>query len=145
MRTARIAKLGLVLLLAGCASGGGAPAAGGSNSSRPRPRPDLITADEIATKGEGLQNALDIVQRLRPQMLRPRAASASTSDGGISGGAMYASIAVYVDEVMLGNTSNLSSVPALQIKEIRYISASDATTRWGTGYPNGVIQVITKR
>jgi hypothetical protein len=29
------------------------------------------------------------------------------------------------------------------VKEIRYISASDATTRWGTGHSGGVILVVT--
>jgi len=31
------------------------------------------------------------------------------------------------------------------ITEIRYLSPSDATTRYGTGYPAGIIEIITKK
>jgi hypothetical protein len=31
------------------------------------------------------------------------------------------------------------------VREIRYINARDATTRWGTGVSSGVIQVVSKR
>jgi hypothetical protein len=31
------------------------------------------------------------------------------------------------------------------IEEIRYVSGSDATTRFGTGYPAGIIEIILRR
>ena len=51
---------------------------------------------------------------------------------------------MYVDEVSYGSVSTLSNLNALQIKEIRFVSAQNATTRWGTGHTGGVILVTTK-
>lgn len=52
---------------------------------------------------------------------------------------------IYVDNVSYGNVESLSNINATQIKEIQYIKATDATTRWGTGHTGGVILVITKK
>jgi hypothetical protein len=52
---------------------------------------------------------------------------------------------VYVDNVSYGNVESLSNINSSQIKEIRYIKATDATTQWGTGHTGGVILVITKK
>jgi hypothetical protein len=41
--------------------------------------------------------------------------------------------------------TGLSTIPANRVREIRYINAADATTRWGTGHASGVILVTTKR
>jgi hypothetical protein len=54
-------------------------------------------------------------------------------------------IIVYTDEVKIGDVNQLRNVPASQVKEIRFISATDATQRWGTGHGSGVIQIVTKR
>jgi hypothetical protein len=34
---------------------------------------------------------------------------------------------------------------AVQVFEMRYLGSGDATTRFGTGYKNGVILVATRR
>ena len=39
----------------------------------------------------------------------------------------------------------LRGIRASEIVEMSYISASDATTRFGTGYVNGLINVVTAR
>jgi len=52
---------------------------------------------------------------------------------------------VVVDGVALGAIENLASVNAVTVREIRYIGATDATTRYGTGYVGGVILVTTKK
>src|SRR5262245_38127561 len=108
------------LLAVGACSGGGA---GGSaqptgESRAPRGSANLITEAEISTTA--YQNALEVVTNLRPAMMRPR-------PGG--GPVMF-----YLDDVKMMDLSNLSTVPANRIREIRYISAQDATTRWGTGH-----------
>ena len=72
-------------------------------------------------------------------MLRSRGAS---SLGPVSNEDMLPR--VYVDEVSYGSVSTLSNLNALQIKEIRFVSAQNATTRWGTGHTGGVILVTTK-
>jgi hypothetical protein len=44
-----------------------------------------------------------------------------------------------------GGLSALDGMEIREIEEIRFISASDATTRYGTGYPGGIIEVFTRR
>jgi len=50
-----------------------------------------------------------------------------------------------VDGVAIGQVENLVNVNAISVMEIRYISATDATTRFGTGYVGGAILVTTKK
>jgi hypothetical protein len=104
----------------------------------------LITEEEIATGS--YQTALDIVQNLRPTMLRGRGATTGVTGADASGyEGSVAGVVVYLEEVRLGGIESLRSIPAAGVKEIRFISARDATTRWGTGHPSGAIQVITKK
>lgn len=132
-----------IVALSACSSGGGggtsAQSAGAASTVR-RGGQYLITAEEIEASGAGMQTALDIVQRLRPSMARSRA---STFQSGNQ--ANQVPVMVYTDDVPLGTVENLRSIPASQVKEIRYITATDATQRWGTNHSSGVIQVITKR
>ena len=128
MRTALVFALGM--FLAACGGGGGSSQA--TTTSRPVRGPsDLITEAEISA---GVyQNALEIVQNLRPNMMRPRA------------GAGAQPVRLYLDDVRMNDLSGLATVPAGRVKEIRFINARDATTRWGTDHDSGVILVTTKR
>lgn len=128
-----------IATLAACSSGSGS-ASGTASTPIRRGGQNLITADEITASGAGLETAFDIVQRLRPSMLRPR-----TSSFGTNNQAQQVPVVVYSDDVRLGTVENLRTIPATQVHEIRYISATDATQRWGTNHSSGAIQVITKR
>jgi hypothetical protein len=128
MRKALLFMLGVSVLA--CGGGGAGGSAQPTGESRaPRGSANLITEAEIAATA--YQNALEVVTNLRPAMMRPR-------PGG--GPVMF-----YLDDVKMMDLSNLSTVPANRVREIRYISAQDATTRWGTGHASGVILVTTKR
>ena len=109
-------------------------------------RANLISEEEIAALGGTIQTAYGIVQRLRPAMLRVRSGSMSSQSGGSS--SMDASAnetAVYLDNQKLGGVRALEEITLSQIREIRYLNASDATTLFGTGNAAGAIQVIGKR
>ncbi len=109
-------------------------------------RANLISEEEIAALGGTIQTAYGIVQRLRPAMLRVRSGSTSSQSGGSS--TMDASaneIVVYLDNQKMGGVRALDEITLSQIKEIKYLSASDATTLFGTGNMAGAIQVIGKR
>lgn len=136
----RAIALTAVMLLVGCSSGSGTTAQSAGGNPVRRGGQNLITADEIATSGAGLETAFDIVQRLRPSMVRSRASTFSTDNQ-----AGQIPVVVYADEVKLGTVDNLRSIPAAQVREIRYLSATDATQRWGTGHSSGAIHVLTKR
>ncbi len=109
----------------------------------PKGRANLITEEEIAFLGGTVQTAYGIVQRLRPAMLRVRSGNAS---GGSSGDVGSNDIAVYLDnQKMGGGVRALEEITLSQIKEIKYLNASDATTLFGTNNTAGAIQVIGKR
>ncbi len=50
-----------------------------------------------------------------------------------------------MDGVAYGSIENLANLNAMSVREIRYLNATDATTRLGTGYVGGVILVTTKK
>lgn len=100
---------------------------------------NLITQQEIEGAGGAMETAEEIVQRLRPAMLRARATSRSSPQGEQTAGPL-----VYLDNQRLGGVDQLSNIPSRNVKEIRLISPIDATQRWGTDHWGGVLQVISK-
>jgi hypothetical protein len=42
-----------------------------------------------------------------------------------------------------GGIDSLSRIPSTNIESIQYMNATDATTRYGTGYAGGLIRVNT--
>jgi len=120
----------VVLGVAACASSSG----GGSGGAKGNP--NLITADEISRAS--VQNAYEAVQKLRPAMLSPRqVASANAQATG--------ELLVYMDNNRMGDVEQLRQISASSIAALRYFSASEAQTKWGSGHPGGVIEVLTKR
>ena len=96
---------------------------------------NLIVGAEIATSGAS--DALQAIRTLRPSMLRGRTGTRNDQSGA-------ADIVVYVDGIRAGGPQTLESVAAITVTEIRFLNASDATTRFGTGHPMGAILVSTK-
>lgn len=133
--------LTVTILVTACGGGGaGGSAQPSTTPSRIRGPANLITEAEISA-GTAYTNALEVVQNLRPQMLIPRGVG---SDGsGLS--ATSIPIIVYMDDVRLGEVQSLVNIPANRVREIRFVNARDATTRYGTGHSSGVILVVTKR
>jgi hypothetical protein len=147
MRAARMLVAALVTAGSwGCASGGGSTNVGdgiaaASGASRTvRRNPEVIEESEIASRASEAANALQIIQKLRPQMLTGRGLGSPTDVTGET-----ARPKVYVDNISYGDLSTLSNLNATQIREIRFLNSRDATTQWGTGHMGGVILVTTKR
>jgi hypothetical protein len=119
-----------ISLAAACAS------SGSSASGGPKPGPNLITADEISRVN--VVNAYEVVQKLRPAMFRQRqVASANAQANG--------ELVIYVDNNRFGDVDSLRQISASSIAALRYYSASEAQTKWGSGHPGGAIEVVTKR
>ena len=119
----------VALAAAGCASaGGGGGGGGGSN-------PDLITPEQIATRNDG--TAEELVQSLRPGWLRARTAGTFASQGPILP-------EVFIDGTYYGPIVSLRNIPTSTIDYLEFISATDATTLYGTGYMGGVIHVHSR-
>lgn len=129
MKRLTIAILGLIIALAACQPG---PGTGRSASGNP----NHITAEELAALEEAsVLTAKQAIQRLRPRWLQPRS----------SGLNQRHTAAVFRDGMPMGGLERLEEMDIRNIQEFRYLSASDATNRYGTGYPGGIIMVITKR
>jgi hypothetical protein len=112
----------------------------------PKGRADLIIEGEITAIAGQVQNAFEIVQRLRPTMLRLRAGSTTGSSGGTSStNVNSARIMVYLDNQPMGGVEGLREIMTSQVREIRYLNANDATTMFGTGHQAGAILVLGKR
>ena len=124
-------------LLAGCAGAKGAPPVPSPTAAvaPARSNSDVITAAELRP-GEH-RDVYEAVQRLRPQFLRPRGATS------VRGGGEDNLPVVFLDDQRLGGPSTMRGLPVENVREIRYVAARDATTRWGTGYPAGAILVVT--
>ncbi len=116
-----------LVMLAGCATRGA--------ESGPRRDRDVITAEEI--EEINVATAFDVIRQLRPEYLRSRG-QMSLRDSEPE----YA--VVYLNGVKYGGLEQLRTIRAMDIAEIRYIGASDATTRWGTGHFGGVIEITVK-
>lgn len=125
MKRVLVASPALFFLALACTSGG-------QPSGRSAPSRDVITAQEVADASMSTQSAYDVVQRLRPRWLRSRG-------GGSAGLPM-----LVINNVPSGDLERLRSIAAADVSEIRFISSQDATTRWGTGFVGGAIQVIMR-
>lgn len=81
-------------------------------------------------------NAYEVVRALKPQWLRARR-SPSMGSGPVEP-------VVFLDGRRYGPLDTLRDFRLLDVQEIRYLSPPDATTRYGTGYDGGIINVRTR-
>ena len=150
MRSVRVALCSIIVLqLLAVAAPTRASAQDSATALKPLPkpktRPNLISEKEIAAVGGTIDNAYLLVQRLRPAMLRARSASMNMSNDASSSSVDRMGVQVYLDNQSMGGIEGLRNIQVSQIKEIRLLSASDATTLFGTGNAGGAIQVIGRR
>jgi len=118
-----VALSALTLALIRCASGGG------RSEGTPRGSSTRIVESELATLET--QDAYTAIQRLRPQWLRSRSGAAP--------------VVIMDGTRQQVGLSILRSIRTSELQELRYLSATDATTRYGTGFDGGAILLTTKR
>ena len=110
-------------------------ACGASRPARATADPNVITVAEL--EGHHGVSARRAIERLRPRFLRVRGPSSVTNPAADR-------VVVYVDQARMGGVDILDQIPAQDIQEIRYLSAADATSRYGTGHSAGAILITTK-
>jgi hypothetical protein len=127
---AMLSSLLLILVVSACASGGTGSSGGGN--------PNQISAEQLRELDpEGL-SAYEVVRRLRPNWLRTRATAT------FGGGASAPLPRVVLDGAPGGDVSDLERIRAVEVAGMDFLSASDATTRFGTNYPAGAVLVRTR-
>ena len=122
------AALAAVVLAAGCASSGESR---GSSRSR-----DLITAAELVEVPHS--TVYEAVRALRPRWLQSRSGASLRSQE-------VQTAQVYIDGQLRGGLNELWNLLPSEVEEIRFLGASDATTRFGTNHIGGAIVVTTRR
>jgi hypothetical protein len=123
------------LLAVACAS---SPSGGAASQRSTRASRDVIGREELSQSTAS--NALDAIRQLRPQFLQGRGAVTLGM-----GSATSNEPTVYLDEQRLGGLRELSAITISDVDEIRYLSASDATQRFGTGNASGAIVIKRRR
>jgi hypothetical protein len=103
--------------------------------TRTTPERDLLLADEIGRTSA--VTAYDAVRQLRPEWLRRRGRSSIQTPRAEV-------LVVYLDGVRFGGPEALRTLTIGGIREIRYLDANDATTRFGTGHAGGALLIQTK-
>lgn len=93
----------------------------------------MITVGEIQSSHH--QDAHEIIRGLRPHWLRVRGPNSFRSPNPIM---------VYVDGNRMGGPEVLSSVPTVNIEEIRFYNAAEAQARFGLNNTNGAIAIRTR-
>jgi hypothetical protein len=123
--------LGLVALSLACSSSG-------AKKTSPSGGRNLLTAGEITERGGDVSNALEALERLRPDFLRM--SRGPTTLGDDASGTSF-----YINNERQPNSESLRNVPVREIREIRRLSASEAQMKFGLNNMHGAIQVITVR
>ena len=120
-------------LAAACASGGNAA------GSSPGKNPDVITEQELAAPELQSVDALQAVQRLRPRFLIARGMTSTASNSSAGG------THVSIDGGSLAALSDLQRMRPGALKEIRYLSPTEAAQRFGGMAANGAVLIVTSR
>jgi outer membrane cobalamin receptor len=111
---------------------------GSTQVSRPPADRYVITQQEI--EQSRATNAYELIRERRPEFLRPQGPKAFTR--GVRSTRMPV---VYMDGMLMGETSELTKIPIETINEVRYFNEVDAQQRFGLGNVAGAIEVITKK
>ena len=93
---------------------------------------NFITTEEIAASQAA--NVYDAIKNLRPLFLRSR--GQTTFDPSIVQTAV-----VFVDGQKFGSVETLRTISVVQVTSVRFLTPSAATTKYGTGYTAGIIEV----
>ncbi len=130
MRHQRLLPLSVVLVFLGCGAS--------SVDAEQRPRssgPDQLTSSDLVVRD--YDNVLDAIRALRPNWLRDRGQISLTRPSA-------GQVIIYMDGTRVGGPDFLRRVQVHDVSLLRYLNASDATNRFGTGHAGGVIMVTTK-
>jgi outer membrane cobalamin receptor len=106
-----------------------------------RANSNLITEEEIAQSSA--PSAYELIQRLRPNFLQTRGTVHGVPSNGTND-LEPVDLVVYLNETRLGGSDQLRQIAPTDIREIRYYTASEATTKWGSGNSAGAIQIIMR-
>jgi hypothetical protein len=125
-----VASLVLMACATSTPSFNGVPSSGRAAECPPlAPSSYRVTGAEL--RGAHVLTLLEAVGRVRPRFLR----SHSPRKGQ--------SAVVYVDRVRVGPVARLRDVPVMDVVDVVFLGAADATTRFGSDHTGGALLVRT--
>ena len=127
----RIAAAGLLMFAIACSS------ANASLQTTPGSTRNVIGFEEIETRRTAGWTAWDLISSLRPNFLNSR--GPTSLQRGVT---TYP--VVYLDGSRYGDIQTLKTISADSIRMVEYLSAGDATTRFGTDNASGAILLVTR-
>ncbi len=134
-----VLSLVLASAVSACASSAGGSSGGGRQiTERAGGNSTLIVRAQLAEYSG--RTVLEAVERFNRRWLRA-SRGVGTVPGGLSGPA-YAR--VVIDGTGRGNLDELDRIPADGVESIRFLTATEATTKYGTGFVGGVIEVTSR-
>ncbi len=132
----RCAILVLALAVSACASSGNTSSGEGGQTAATAVRGNSTLIVRAELEELGGRSLWEAVERLHRRWLQPQR--------GVSFSAGQAFARVVIDGTVRGELDELRRLFSDNIETLRYLSAADATTKYGTGYPGGVIEVSTR-
>ncbi|NUO94834.1 MAG: hypothetical protein HOQ16_11265 [Gemmatimonadaceae bacterium] len=124
----RLISATLMLVAVGCA-----PHAPSDSSARTNRA--VITDAEIPTTGS--ESALDLIQRIRPEYVRPKPSQAYSGGGSSTAPPP----AVFLNGQRLGELADLRQIAAQSLSGVRYYNIEEAKRKFGMQYGGGVIEI----
>jgi hypothetical protein len=98
---------------------------------------NVITYEEIRAARTPGSNAWDLIAQARPTFLRSRGATSFRDPTPVRA-------VIYLDGILYGKLESLRSLNIEEIREIEFITAGDATTRFGSDHLGGAILIRTR-
>jgi hypothetical protein len=129
----RLAFIGGCLLLSTACAGGGTMRLAGAGNLGAGSRDVIRVAEHPEVHSLDVYQA---VRRLRPFFLQSRGPSSVALQGANR-------LAVFLDDVPMGDVRELTSIQTRDIREIRYLSPSEAVIRYGRRFAGGIIRLTT--
>jgi hypothetical protein len=137
MSIRRYAAIVIALTVSACASSSGSPSTQGANrdaNESVRGTSRLIVRAQLAQLAG--RSAFEAVEQFNQRWLR------SARGTSVRGVASYPR--VVVDGMNRGDVGIHRQIRSEDVESMRFISASDATTKYGTGFTGGAIEVTTR-
>jgi hypothetical protein len=129
-------RYGKVLFIAGVVLAAGGCASTGQRAGRSSGGDESVISSTELRESTAL-NLLEFIRARRPRWLERNYAAVMRPE-------RVTTVAVFLDNQVFGGPDALSQFPLSSAQEVRYFSPSDAQMRFGPGYINGVIQVISR-
>ncbi len=98
---------------------------------------DVLFDAEIQSSNIPGSTVYDLIQHVRPEYLRSRGPNSFRNTAPPTA-------VVYLDGMKFGDLEQMKSLSADNVIQIQYLSAPNATTRFGTGHTGGAILIMSK-